>query len=87
MLLKDQLKKEEIISPRRNRKILSKISKRKLPYENVTIRKKRQLVVNTSENSLNELPEIYAEIPAVHTWKIKVAENIFYKSLKQVPPM
>ena len=40
-LLEDQLiNQEDIISPRRNRKIVSKISKKKLPYENVTIRKK-----------------------------------------------
>ena len=39
--LEDQLiNQEDIISPRRNRKIVSKISKKKLPYENVTIRKK-----------------------------------------------
>ena len=49
------------------------------------MRKKRQLATNTSENRLKELPEIYNEIPADQTGKIKAAENIFEKILKQVP--
>ena len=49
------------------------------------MRKKRQLATNTSENRLKELPEIYTEIPADQTGKIKAAENIFEKILKQVP--
>ena len=85
-LLEDQLiNQEDIISPRRNGKIVSRISKRKLPYEIVTIRKKMQLEANTSEKRLKELPEIYKEIPADQTEKIKVAEKIFDKILKQVP--
>ena len=36
-LLENQLiNQEDLISPRRNRKIVSRITKRKLPYENVT---------------------------------------------------
>ena len=49
------------------------------------MRKKRQLATNTSENRLKELPEIYTEIPADQTGKIKATENIFEKILKQVP--
>ena len=30
---------------------------------------------------------MYTEIPAGHTGKIKAAEKIFYKILKQVPSM
>ena len=44
-----------------------------------------QLEANTSEKRLKELPEIYKEIPADQTEKIKVAEKIFDKILKQVP--
>ena len=85
-LLENQLiNQEDVISPRRNRKIVSRITKRKLPYENVSIRKKMQLEANTSEKRLKELPEIYTEIPADQTGKIKAAENIFDKILKQVP--
>ena len=77
-LLEDQLiNQEDIISPRRNRKIISKITKRKLSYENVIIRKKRQLEANTSKKRLKELPEIYTEIPADQTGKIKAAEKDF----------
>ena len=72
--------------PRRNRKIISKISKRKLAYENVAIRKRRQLTTNTSESRLKELREIYTEIPADQAGKIKAAEKIFDNSFKQVPP-
>ena len=46
------------------------------------MRKKRQLATNTSENRLKELPEIYTEIPADQTGKIKAAENSFEKILK-----
>ena len=61
-LLEDQLiNQEDIISPWRNRKIISRITKRKLPHENVTIRKKMQLVANTSEKRLKELPEIFTQ--------------------------
>ena len=85
-LLEDQLiNQEDIISPRRNKKIISKITKRKLSYENVIIRKKRQLEANTSKKRLKELPEIYTEIPADQTGKIKAAEKTFNKILKQVP--
>ena len=84
-LLEDQLiNQEDIISPRRNKKIISKITKRKLSYENVIIRKKRQLEANTSKKRLKELPEIYTEIPADQTGKIKTAEKTFNKILKQV---
>ena len=44
-----------------------------------------QLEANTSEKRLKELPEIYTEIPADQTGKIKAAEKIFDKILKQVP--
>ena len=44
-----------------------------------------QLEANTSEKRLKELLEIYTEIPADQTEKIKVAEKIFDKILKQVP--
>ena len=44
-----------------------------------------ELVGNTSENRLKELPEIYTEIPAYQTGKIKATEKIFDKILKQVP--
>ena len=44
-----------------------------------------QLEANTSEKRLKELPEIYTEIPADQTGKVKVAEKIFDKILKQVP--
>ena len=75
--LEDQLmNQEDIISPRRNRKIVSRINKRKLPYENVTIREKMQLAANTSENRLKELPGIYTEIPADQSGKIKVPKKI-----------
>ena len=46
------------------------------------MRKKRQLATNTSENRLKELPEIYTEIPADQTGKIKAVENSFEKILK-----
>ena len=70
-LLENQLiNQEDVISPRRNRKIVSRITKRKLPYENVSIRKKMQLEANTSEKRLKELPEIYTEIPAEQAEKI-----------------
>ena len=44
-----------------------------------------ELVANTSENRLKELPEIYTETPAYQTGKIKATEKIFDKILKQVP--
>ena len=44
-----------------------------------------QLEANTSEKRLKELLEIYTEIPADQTGKIKAAEKIFDKILKQVP--
>ena len=44
-----------------------------------------QLEANTSEKRLKELPEIYTEIPAGQAGKIKAAEKIFDKILKQVP--
>ena len=44
-----------------------------------------ELVANTSENRLKELPKIYTETPAYQTGKIKAAEKIFDKILKQVP--
>ena len=70
-LLEDQLiNQEDIISSWRNRKIVSKTTKRKLPYENATIIKKKQLWANTSEKRLKELPEIYTEIPAEQAEKI-----------------
>ena len=72
--------------PWRNRKIISKISKRKLAYENVAIRKRRQLTTNTSESRLKELREIFTEIPADQAGKIKATEKIFDNSFKQVPP-
>ena len=85
-LLEDKpYKSRDIISPQRNRKIISRITKRKLPYENASIRKRIQLEANTSEKRLKELPEIYTEIPAEQAEKIKAAEKIFDKILKQVP--
>ena len=44
-----------------------------------------QLEANTSEKRLKKLPEIYTEIPAEQAGKIKAAEKIFDKILKQVP--
>ena len=44
-----------------------------------------QLEANTSEKRLKKLPEIYTEIPAEQVGKIKAAEKIFDKILKQVP--
>ena len=44
-----------------------------------------QLVANISEKRLKELPEIYTKIPAEQAGKIKAAEKIFDKILKQVP--
>ena len=85
-LLEEQpYKSRDIISPQRNRKIISRITKRKLPHENTSIRKRMQLEANTSEKRLKELPEIYTEIPAEQAEKIKVAEKIFDKILKQIP--
>ena len=51
-------------------KEISRITKRKLPYENASIRKRIQLEANTSEKRLKELPEIYTEIPADQAEKI-----------------
>ena len=56
--------------PQRNRKIVSRITKRKLRYENVSIRKKVQLEANTSEKRLKQLPEVYKEILGDQTGKI-----------------
>ena len=42
-----------------------------------------ELVANTSENRLKELPKIYTETPAYQTGKIKAAEKIFDKFLNK----
>ena len=42
-----------------------------------------ELVANTSENRLKELPEIYTETPAYQTGKIKATEKILIKFLNK----
>ena len=45
---------EENNSPKKSKKI----NKRKIPYENVTIRKRKELLASTSEKRLKELSSI-----------------------------
>ena len=53
--------------------------------KNVTIRK-RKLLPSTSEDRLENLPSIYAKVPADHTKKIESAKEIFSNIIKQIPP-
>ena len=72
---------EENISPKKNRRN----KRRKIPYENITTRKRKQLMPITSKRRLKELPSIYTEIPADQTGKIEPTKNFFDKIIKQVP--
>ena len=58
-LIRDFGEFQENIPPGKSRKI-----KRRNPYKNVTLQKKRQLMASTSEKRLKELPTVYTEIPA-----------------------
>ena len=72
---------EENISPKKNRRN----KRRKIPYENITTRKRKQLMPITSKRRLKELPSIYTEIPADQTGKIEPTKIFFDKIIKQVP--
>ena len=54
-------------------------------FKNVTIRK-RKLLPLTSEDRLENLPCIYAKVPADRTKKIESAKEIFSNIIKQIPP-
>ena len=60
-------------------------NKLKNKFKNVTIRK-RKLLPLTSEDSLNDLPSIYTQIPADRAKKIESAKNVFSNIIKQMPP-
>ena len=53
--------------------------------KNATIRK-RKLLPLTSEDRLENLPSIYAKVPADPTKKNKSAKNFFINIIKQIPP-
>ena len=54
-------------------------------FKNVTIRK-RKLLPLTLEDRLENLPSIYAKVPADRTKKIESAKEIFSNIIKQIPP-
>ena len=54
-------------------------------FKNVTMRK-RKLLPLTLEDRLENLPSIYAKVPADRTKKIESAKEIFSNIIKQIPP-
>ena len=54
-------------------------------FKNVTIRKGKLLPL-TSEDRLENLPRIYAKVPADSTKKIESAKENFSDIIKQIPP-
>ena len=72
---------EENISSKKNRRN----KRRKIPYENITTRKRKQVMPITSKKRLKKLPSIYTEIPADETGKIERKKIFLYKIIKQVP--
>ena len=89
-LIDDQIKNESLlfrsdfeenISPKKNKRN----KRRKIPYENITTQKRKQIMSITSEERLKELPSIYTKIPTDQTSKIEATKKIFDKIIKQVP--
>ena len=72
---------EDNISPKKNKRN----KRKKIPYENITTKKRKQVMTITSEKILKELPSIYTKIPADQTSKIEATKKIFDKIIKQVP--
>ena len=72
---------EENILPKKNKRN----KRRKIPYENITTQKRKQIMSITSEERLKELPSIYTKIPTDQTSKIEATKKIFDKIIKQVP--
>ena len=53
-------------------------NKKRKFYENITTRKRKQVMPITSEKRLKELVSIYTKIPADQTGKVEVTKCFFW---------